>query len=111
MQGLRVVPIFRYPHEYLTKAERAIRPSRRLQHRDGSEFALYFDCVLPDLENLVWLADHDSFDSPWTGMMSMRRANRRRAWDCSRGRRPLHGHDRPELDPGAGLRRPHTLGM
>ena len=64
MYGLRIRPIFRYPHESLTKAERAIKPSRRLRHSDGSEFALYLVCVLPSLERLVWLADGDAFRFP-----------------------------------------------
>ena len=95
MQGLRVVPIFRYPHEYLTKAERAIRPSRRLRHLDGSEFALYFGCVLPDLEHLVWLADEDSFRFPLDWDDEYEEANRRRAWIAQEG----NGRSTVTIDP------------
>ena len=83
MHGLRVVPIFRYSHEYLTEVERAIKPNRRLWHIDGSEFALYFDCVLPALERLVWLADEHAFQFPvdWDDQ----EVSRRRTWIAQEG--------------------------
>ncbi len=64
MHGIRVTPIFRYPAEHLTKAERAVRPSRRLREFDGPDFALFFACVLPDLEPLTWFASERTLQFP-----------------------------------------------
>jgi hypothetical protein len=93
MYGIRVVPIFRYPRELLTAAEREIKPSRRLWHVEGSEFALYFESVLPDLGRLVWLADRDAFQFPadWDDD----EVARRRTWIAQQG----DGCDVATVDP------------